>query len=140
VVLVDYGAEAADLAARPAGTLLAYSASGVDDAVLESPGTKDVTMHANWTALARAMEAAGLTVTGPTSQREVLRALGLDELHEGLKADHDRALGDGRGADAVRALSRRQALGALADPSGLGRLEVIVGTKGMEPPEFVASE
>jgi SAM-dependent MidA family methyltransferase len=138
VVLVDYGDDAQSLADRPAGTLLAYSSAGVDDDVLLDPGGRDVTVHANWTAITRAMEASGLTVSGPILQRDVLRALGLDRLDRELRAAHDAAIAEGRGADAVRALSRRQALGALADPAGLGRLEVIVGTKGMPVPEFVA--
>lgn len=137
VVLVDYGASAEDLAARPEGTLLAYSEAGVDDAVLDDPGAKDVTVHANWTALTRAMERAGLVVTGPALQRDVLLSLGLDEMDRELRAAHDAALAERRGADALRALSRRQALGALADPGGLGRLEVLVGAKAIPSPTFV---
>lgn len=137
VVVVDYGATALDLASRPGGSLLAYSASGVDDEVLERPGTKDVTAHANWTALERALSSAGLRVAGPIPQREVLRSLGLDALHSGLRAEHDAALASGRGADAVRALSRRQALGALADPGGLGGLSVLTGLAGINPPAFL---
>jgi SAM-dependent MidA family methyltransferase len=140
LVVVDYGAEAVDLADRPGGTLVAYSAGGVDDAVLEAPGTKDVTAHANWTALERAMQGAGLTVAGPVAQRVVLRSLGLDRLHDELRAEHDEAVTEGRGADAVRALSRRQALGALADPDGLGRFEVLVGCKNVEVPAFARPE
>jgi SAM-dependent MidA family methyltransferase len=137
VVIVDYGASAADLAARPDGSLVTYSAAGVDDDVLAAPGSKDVTAHANWTALALALTEAGMRVAGPVPQRAVLRSLGLDARHTALRAEHDEAVAAGRGADAVRALSRRQALGALADPDGLGGLGVMAGLAAIEPPPFL---
>ncbi|HEY7873723.1 MAG TPA: SAM-dependent methyltransferase [Actinomycetota bacterium] len=140
VVVVDYGADAPDLAARPEGSLLAYSASGVDDDVLSAPGEKDVTAHANWTALQIALSGAGLRVVGPIAQRDVLRSLGLDARHDALRADHDVALAAGRGADALRAVSRRQALGALADPGGLGGLGVMAGLAGTETPAFLSGK
>jgi SAM-dependent MidA family methyltransferase len=139
VVFVDYGADALDLARRPLGSLVAYSGSGVDEDVLESPGEKDLTSHANWTSVARALAGAGLTVAGPRPQRAVLKALGVDELHETMRKDHERAVAEGRGADALRAVSRRQALGALTDPGGLGRLEVMAGLKGIDAPAWLRS-
>jgi SAM-dependent MidA family methyltransferase len=125
VVLIDYGDDADGLLARPGGTLLCYSGSGVDDLVLDRPGTKDITAHANWTAVAEALRAEGLEVTGPRTQRDVLRDLGLDSVHERLRA----ITTTGRGVEVVRATSRRQALGVLADPSGLGGLDVLVGAR-----------
>jgi SAM-dependent MidA family methyltransferase len=136
VVIADYGLEAIDAAQRPAGALAAYSTTGADTRVLERPGKKDITAHANWTALRRAGEAAGLTMWGPHSQRAVLKALGLDELGRELKALRDDAARTGRGADAVRAGSRRSALGVLADPAGLGGLGVMMGMAGIPPPPF----
>jgi SAM-dependent MidA family methyltransferase len=127
LVLVDYGDDAGGLLDRRGGTLLCYSDTGVDDMVLDRPGTKDITAHANWTAVAAAMRAEGMEVEGPRTQRDVLKDLGLDPLHDRLRA----AAGVGRGAEVVRALSRRQALGVLADPSGLGGLGVLVGTRGI---------
>jgi SAM-dependent MidA family methyltransferase len=137
VVLVDYGASAAELAARPTGSLVAYSAAGVDEDVLERPGEKDLTSHANWTSLAVALASAGLTVAGPRSQRDVLLDLGARALADDLKKSHADALAGGRGAEAVRALSRRQALGALTDPGGLGGLEVIAGLAGVAAPAWL---
>lgn len=136
LIFVDYGGDAATLAQRSAGTLLCYSSSGIDDDPLANPGSKDITAHANWTAVMAACERAGMLVSGPRPQRDVLRALGLDVLHEQLKADHDDAVGAGRGRDAIAALSRRQALGVLADPSGLGALDVVVACKGIPLPAF----
>ncbi len=137
-IFVDYGAEASALAERPAGSLLAYSERGTDDRVLEDPGTKDITAHANWTAVRNACAAAGITVAPVVSQRRALEALGLHRLHDELRATYDRAVEDGRGADGIAALSRRQALGALADPGGLGGLQVLVAARGIDPSVVVA--
>jgi SAM-dependent MidA family methyltransferase len=137
IVFVDYGLDADELAARPNGTLLAYSAGGADDDILAAPGRKDITAHANWTAVGVALHAHGLEVVGPMSQRTVLKGLGLDALDSRLADEHRAAADAGHGADALRALSRRQALGALADPGGLGGLGVVVGLKGIEAPAFL---
>jgi SAM-dependent MidA family methyltransferase len=131
LVLVDYGAESGELALRPRGTLVAYSGAGASEDVLARPGEQDVTAHANWTIVRRTCEEVGLDVVGPTPQREVLLSLGARELGESLRAEHSRAAGEGRGADAVRALSRRSSLGALLDPGGLGGLGVVVATRGI---------
>lgn len=131
LVLVDYGVESSDLPARQRGTLVAYSAAGATDDVLARPGEQDVTAHANWTIVRRTCEALGLNVTEPVPQREVLLALGARDLGEELRAEHSRAAGEGRGADAVRALSRRSSLGAILDPGGLGGLGVVIATRGI---------
>lgn len=136
LIFVDYGAVAGELFARPEGTLVCYSETGVDDLPLERPGEKDITSHANWTTVENACRAAGLEALPRISQRDALSRLGLHDLHEELKRAHDDAISEGRGADALRSLSRRQALGALADPSGLGRLEVLVAMKGTAAPAF----
>lgn len=136
LVFVDYGATADDLVTRPEGTLVCYSETGVDDRPLERPGEKDITTHANWTAVANACRRSDLDVLPRFSQRDALSRLGLHDLHEELKREHADAIAQGRGVDALRSLSRRQALGALADPSGLGRLEVLVATKGIPAPAF----
>lgn len=139
LVFVDYGADATELAARADGSLVSYSEAGVDDAVLDRPGHKDITAHVNWTSVAAAASRVGCEVWGPRPQRAVLASLGLAALDDELKAAHDRALGGGDGAAAVRTLSRRQALGALADPAGLGGLDVLVAGRDVPPPSFIKS-
>jgi SAM-dependent MidA family methyltransferase len=131
-IFVDYGSTAADLVERPTGSLLAYSKSGTDERVLEGVGNKDITAHANWTSVMGACTRAGLDVNEPITQREALQALGLHALHDGLRSAHDAAVKAGRGADAIAALSRRQALGALADPGGLGGLQTLVAGRGID--------
>jgi SAM-dependent MidA family methyltransferase len=138
LIVVDYGATAADIASRPGGTLVCYSETGVDDSPLERIGEKDITAHVNWTALAQVLTESGLTVLGPRSQREVLKGLGADEIESALKAEHTDALQSKRGAAAVNALSRRQALAALVDPNGLGRLDVVLGTRSLDAPTFMS--
>jgi SAM-dependent MidA family methyltransferase len=133
LIFVDYGAAAPDLAARPSGSLLCYSETGVDEDPLDRPGEKDITVHANWTAVTRALQGAGLGPRGPRSQRDVLLALGAHALDESLRSAHANALARHDGASAVKALSRRQALGALLDPGGLGGLQVVAGaTEGID--------
>lgn len=131
LVLVDYGFESHELAERPRGTLVAYGAAGPGDDVLAQPGEQDVTAHANWTIVRATCEELGWATKGPLPQRDVLLALGAREVDEGLRDAHASALAERRGAEAVRALSRRGALGALLDPGGLGGLGVFVATKGI---------
>lgn len=133
VVLVDYGAESSELATRPRGTLVAYGDGGPSEDVLARPGEQDVTAHANWTIVRETCAALGWGVEGPVAQRDVLLALGARDLDGSLRAAHSTALADRRGADAVRALSRRSALGALLDPGGLGGLGVMVASRGIPP-------
>lgn len=135
LILCDYGLAAEEATSHPAGTITCYSKRGVDDDFLEAPGTKDITSHVNWTAIARTVGAARMSVTAVRSQRTVLKRLGIDGLHDELRARADQG-----GAAAVRALSHRQALGILADPGGLGGLGVLVGTRGIGTPRFVYDE
>ena len=139
-IFVDYGLSAQDLAARPRGTVVCYSEAGSDDLVLERVGEKDITTHANWTAVAGALARAGHAVAGPVAQREILKTLGLDGLHGDLRAEWERASAAGEGAAALRSLSRRQALGVLADPNGLGGLEVVAGTRAIRTPGFLGGQ
>jgi SAM-dependent MidA family methyltransferase len=131
-IFVDYGSDATDLVSRPRGSLLAYSQAGTDEKVLDQVGSKDITAHANWTAVANACRRSGLEVTEPISQRAALESLGLHELHEHLRESHRLAIEEKRGADAIASISRRQALGALADPGGLGGLLTLVAGRGLD--------
>jgi SAM-dependent MidA family methyltransferase len=129
VVLVDYGLTQEDLARRSTGTLVSYSDAGADDRVLDRPGEKDITSHANWAVVASTLRSAGFEISGPTPQREVLNEFGLLQLEESLAQRQRDLTAGGRGAEALRTLSRRQALGVLGDPNGLGGLEVVIGRR-----------
>jgi SAM-dependent MidA family methyltransferase len=136
LVFVDYGFTAEQMAER-GGTLIAYSSFGADTEVLSGPGEKDITAHANWTSTADAMRRSHLAVTSARPQREMLVSLGARDLDSRFRSDYEAAIAEGRGADAVAALSRRQALGALLDPGGLGGLQVLAGLKGIDAPELL---
>jgi SAM-dependent MidA family methyltransferase len=138
VIFIDYGLPSSELVDRPSGTLVCYSGAGVDADPLAAPGSKDITVHANWTSVTGCLQGAGCEVAGPAPQRTVLRSLGLGELTAELRERRDEALADGRGADAVRAMSRSQSFAALVDPSGLGALGVITGFKGIRAQDFAS--
>lgn len=136
VAFIDYGLDRRGWAAHPGGTVVCYSDTGTDDAPLERPGEKDITGHVDWTAVASGIDGQH-RMFGPFDQRSVLKALGLGDIDRSLRDEHDRAIGEKRGADALRALSRRQALGALADPAGLGGLQVLFALTGIPEPSFI---
>jgi SAM-dependent MidA family methyltransferase len=127
IFFVDYGDTTQGLADRPLGTLLCYSEAGVDDRPLERPGSKDITVHANWNVVIGELMQAGWQVAAPTEQGAFLEKLGARELSSAYKEAHDEAVQEGRGADAVRALSGRSAIATLLDPGGLGGLDVVAG-------------
>jgi SAM-dependent MidA family methyltransferase len=131
VFFVDYGDSATGLSERSAGTLVSYGASGATTQLLTEPGARDITAHANWTAIERVLHDAGMDVHGPIVQRELLLSLGLGDIDDDLRSVHATALRNREGSRAVAALSRRQALRALVDPSGLGGLQVIAGTRAV---------
>ena len=137
IVFVDYGM-AADQIAERGGTVVAYSSTGADTDVLSSPGERDITAHANWTSVEQALGGAGMTPIGPLDQRRVLLALGARDLDVSFKEGYETAISEARGADAVAFISRRQALGALLDPGGLGGLQVFAGLKGIAVPASLA--
>jgi SAM-dependent MidA family methyltransferase len=137
VFFIDYGLSPEERPSRPRGTLVSYSPGGSDDLVLARPGERDITAHADWGVVAASLASSGLQVVGPVRQRDVLRALGAGALHEKLKEDHVSALSSGRGSDAVKALARRQVLGTLTDPGGLGGLQVLAGFKGVGIPRWL---
>jgi SAM-dependent MidA family methyltransferase len=138
LLLVDYGDEAQGLAERPRGSLVCYAPEGVDDDPLVRPGQKDITAHADWTAVREAGRKAGLEMVGPRPQRQVLESLGIKKVDAALQNDHRIALAARKGALAVASLSRRQALRALVDEAGLGRLGVMAGLANIARPPFLA--
>ena len=77
MLLIDYGhpASVRHHPVRASGSLAAYRAhQRVDDPLME-PGHLDLTAHVDFTAVARAAEAAGLQLAGFTDQHHALTAL-----------------------------------------------------------------
>ena len=78
LLTVDYGATARRLYTRERrrGTLAVYARHQCLDRPLDAPGTRDLTAHVNFSALARAGTAAGLCVTEYTTQAAFLAGAG----------------------------------------------------------------
>jgi len=82
VLTIDYGYPASLYYApfRSSGTLTAFVKHHSIDDVLAEPGMRDITAHVDFTALAWAGEAAGLTTLGFLDQQRFLMGVAHDEL------------------------------------------------------------
>lgn len=80
--LIDYGFPEAEYyhPQRHMGTLVCHRAHRSDSDPLADPGQKDITAHVNFTGVALAAQAAGLSVLGYTSQGRFLLNAGLLDL------------------------------------------------------------
>jgi SAM-dependent MidA family methyltransferase len=88
VLVIDYGADAADLYAPGRGTTLrAYHGHRVHADPFVAVGRQDLTAHVDLTAVERAAVAAGLEPLGRTTQARFLASLGLGELLVSLQSD-----------------------------------------------------
>ncbi|MDQ3662946.1 MAG: SAM-dependent methyltransferase [Actinomycetota bacterium] len=132
VSLIDYGYEGSGRQ-----TLVSYSGAGPSSDLLAAPGERDITAHVNWDTIGSALRRGKLEVAGPVRQAKVLRALGAAEIDRRLQDSHTIALAERKGAEAVRALSRRHALRALLDEGGLGGLQVMAGYRGIARPPWL---
>ena len=89
LILVDYGAEAAELydaTLRPAGTLRAVQRHQLSADVLAQPGEQDITTTINWTQIKQASDIAGLQPVRFARQDEFLLQAGLLEQLERMTA------------------------------------------------------
>ncbi len=131
-VAVDYGHLLEDrVAGRYAsGTLCGYRGGRAVAAVPD--GTCDITAHVAMDACEQAGRAAGATQTALLSQREVLRALGVDSALPPV----DRARSDPAGYAA--ALSRASQAAELLDPDGLGGFWWLAQSVGVALPPALA--
>jgi SAM-dependent MidA family methyltransferase len=123
LLVFDYGAPARALysTARANGTLEAFVSHGVTRDVLTKPGSRDLTAWVDFSELADAFTAAGLSVAGPVSQSRVLASAGI---FEDLAADADAP------PDAAREADRRAAA-ALVQPGGMGEsIRVLLASRG----------
>jgi SAM-dependent MidA family methyltransferase len=138
LLTVDYGASARRLYTRDRrrGTLAVYARHQFLDRPLEGPGTRDLTAHVNFSALARAGSAARLCVAGYTTQATFLTGLGVREeiAASGARlypaADTERQTDRGQ-ADLLRRRSFEAAASVLFDPRGLGGFRVLTQARGV---------
>ncbi|MSQ28932.1 MAG: SAM-dependent methyltransferase [Dehalococcoidia bacterium] len=124
LVSIDYGHDAPSLYAswRRMGTLMAFRTHSPQPDPLAAPGLLDLTAHVDFTSLDRAAQAEGCVVAAHRSQAEALIALGIGE---SLDAARERAASDFAAYGAAR-----RATETLLDQAGLGRIRVLVASKG----------
>ena len=123
VLSIDSGHDAEALYAgwRRMGTLMAFQAHSPQPDPLAQPGLLDLTAHVDLTSLAQAARDEGLEVPLHVSQMEALVGLGIGEAMQGAQ---ERA-----GSDFLAYANARRAAETLMDPTGLGRIRVLVAAK-----------
>jgi SAM-dependent MidA family methyltransferase len=122
VMTIDYGYPFARLYApwRTQGTLMAfYRHTAVADP-LAHPGEQDLTAHVDFTSFAAVGRRVGLEPAGYVSQREFLTNLGI---HEAVVV---------AGLAFEETAARRRAVLSLCDPAGLGRVRVLLQSRGLD--------
>jgi SAM-dependent MidA family methyltransferase len=112
LLVLDYGYPAESLFTRKQGTLLTYFRHTLGSDPLVRLGQQDISVHVDFTTLARAAHQAGLDVLGVTSQRTLLRNLGVEPVLRRLRSPED-----------------RRAVEHLLDPAGLGRIGALFAAK-----------
>jgi SAM-dependent MidA family methyltransferase len=114
LLVLDYGYPAEKLFAREHGTLLTYYRHTMGSDPLVRLGQQDISVHVDFTTLATAAHQAGLDVLGVTSQRTLLRNLGVEPVLRQSRSPQD-----------------RQAVEQLLDPHGLGRIGALFVGRGL---------
>jgi SAM-dependent MidA family methyltransferase len=114
LLVLDYGYPAERLFNRKHGTLLTYYRHTLGSDPLVRLGRQDISAHVDFTTLATAAHQAGLDVLGVTSQRTLLRNLGVEPVLRLLRSPED-----------------RRAVAQLVDPGGLGRIGALFVGRGL---------
>ena len=130
VCIMDYGASSDELARRDTATLVrTYRGHRTGHDWLDAPGTTDITVDVNMTAIEKVAARSGARVQRLT-QREFLIHLGAAvRLAEAREREHLGAA-DGDVMGQLVARSDRVNLEALLDPDGLGGFQVIIIESG----------
>ncbi len=126
ILLIDYGYPAHEyyLPERDNGTLMCHYRHHAHGDPFWLPGLNDLTAHVDFTAIAEAGFAAGLSVLGYTGQASFLFNCGITDRLERLQGSGDRAY-----------LSEARSVGKLISPAEMGELfKVIVLGRGLETP------
>ena len=126
ILMIDYGFAAREYyhPQRHMGTLRAHYRHHALDDPFYLPGLTDLTAHVDFSAVAKAGMAAGLTLAGFTSQAGFLLNSGLTEL-----------LMQTPPADAAAYLPQANAVQRLVSPAEMGELFKVIGlTRGEVPP------
>jgi SAM-dependent MidA family methyltransferase len=123
VLTFDYGYEARDLYApwRRDGTLLCFYRQTASSDPYQRIGKQDMTASVDFTSLRAAGEAAGLSTVAMTDQAAFLVRMGIGE---GVAAAAGRP-------EMEEYFARRRVLMDLIDPARLGRIKVLLQSKGV---------
>ena len=129
----DYGYPAEQLYApwRRQGTFLCFYRHNPSADPYARVGRQDMTSSVDFTSLTQAAQEAGLETVGLAGQAQFLTALGID----GALAPAAR--GD---LPLEEYYARRRALTELLDPAGLGRIRVLIQSKGVKGPRLLGLE
>ena len=129
VLTMDYGYEAPDLFApwRGDGTLTCFYRHSFNSDPYARLGRQDMTSHVDFTSVRWAAEEAGLATLGIVSQAEFLTNLGIADALSGPKEGE---------TSLEEHYARRRAALELLDPAALGRIRILVQTKGIEAPRL----
>lgn len=135
VITVDYGYPAEELyrPQRP-GTLLCHYRHTVNDDPYLNIGAQDITTHADFTALRRFGEEAGLGLSGFTTQKDFLLGCGiLEEMREPPEGAAEEVT-----AEDFEVISHNRALAGLFAPGGMGdTFKVLIQHKGVDRPSLM---
>ncbi len=133
---IDYGFPEAEyyLSERHSGTLMCHRGHRADTDPLVDVGSKDITAHVNFSAIALAAQDAGLDVVGYTSQARFLMNCGLLDDLQPAGVDKN-AHSDYRAIAAAQKLLNEHEMGELFKVIGLAR-----GLTGFEPIGFSAGD
>ncbi len=130
VLIVDYGDVEPDLWVRnPQGTVVTYGPDGFGEDPLVDPGLRDVTAEVNFSAVERAARLHGFEPEPLTCQRDWLLSLGHDDVVAGLVHAADRAVAEGRDADALAIEGELSEVQALVGRLGYGDIMVFRARK-----------
>lgn len=122
VLVFDYGYRQDELWApwRLNGTLMAFYKHTAHEDPYIHVGEQDLTSHVNFSELATAAEEAGFRVSGPVRQSAFLGSVGMLDLVEAARGEMPEYF------------ARRRAAEQLMDPGGLGRINVLAASRGLD--------
>jgi len=126
LLVVDYGyTRTEQLAGRHRGTLMAYREHSTSPNPYQAPGEQDLTAHVNFTALAAAIETAGMRAEKLLTQSQFL--MGIGEKNQFADAFEDCRVPQERAKVALQ-------LKHLVTPAGMGEsFHVQLASRGLEP-------
>ena len=120
---------------EPHGGIHGYRDQGLVRDFLDSPGSSDITAGVDFDAIAAEAAREGLQDFGTVPQTLALRGLGFDRWMYEQREAQGRLLNQGKGREATRTWSERNAAQLLVDPAGLGSLRwMVLASPGLPRP------